>query len=44
MSEADKSATELLENKDRHLDRLLDQLEKGGERERQLIDYITKER
>lgn len=44
MSEADKSATELLETKDKHLDRLLDQLEKGGERERQLIDYITKER
>jgi hypothetical protein len=44
MSEADKSATELLENKDRHLDRLLDQLEKGGERERQLIEYITKEK
>lgn len=43
MSEAEKSATELLENKDKHLDRLLDQLEKGGERERQLIDYITKE-
>ena len=44
MSEAEKSATELLENKDKHLDRLLDQLEKGGERERQLIDYITKEK
>lgn len=43
MSEAEKSATELLENKDKHLDRLLDQLEKGGERERQLIDYITKD-
>lgn len=43
MSEAEKSATELLENKDKHLDRLLDQLEKGGEREKQLIDYITKE-
>ena len=44
MSEAEKSATELLENKDKHLDRLLDQLEKDGERERMLIDYITKER
>jgi hypothetical protein len=44
MSEAEKSATELLENKDKHLDRLLDQLEKGGERERQLIDYITKDK
>lgn len=44
MSEADRSATELLENKDRHLDRLLDQMEKGGERERMLIDYLTKER
>lgn len=41
MSEADRSATELLENKDRHLDRLLDQMEKGGERERMLIDFIT---
>jgi hypothetical protein len=44
MSEAEESATELLENKDKHLDRLLDQLEKGGERERQLIDYITKDK
>ena len=42
MSEAEKSATELLENKDKHLNRLLDQLEKGGEREKQLIDFITK--
>ena len=44
MSMKESTATELLVNKDRHLDRLLDQLEKGGERERQLIDYITKER
>ena len=44
MSEAEKSASELLENKDRHLNRLLDQLEKGGEREKQLIDFITKEK
>ena len=44
MSEAEKSASELLENKDKHLNRLLDQLEKGGEREKQLIDFITKEK
>lgn len=40
MSEADKSAMELLENKDRHLDRLLDQVEQAGERERMLIEHI----
>lgn len=42
MSMKESTATELLVNKDRHLDRLLDQMEKGGERERLLIDYITK--
>jgi transcriptional regulator with XRE-family HTH domain len=40
MSEADKSATELLEHKDRHLDRLLDQVEQAGEREKMLIEHI----
>lgn len=40
MSEADKSATELLEHKDQHLDRLLDQVEQAGERERMLIEHI----
>ena len=40
MSEADKSASELLENKDKHLDRLLDQVEQAGERERMLIEHI----
>lgn len=44
MSMREATAQEMLINKDRHLDRLLDQLEKGGERERQLIDYITKDK
>lgn len=44
MSMKESTATELLVNKDRHLDRLLDQMEKGGERERMLIDYLTKEK
>lgn len=44
MSLKESTAAELLISKDRHLDRLLDQLEKGGERERQLIDYITKDK
>lgn len=43
MSEREATATELLINKDRHLDRLLDQMEKGGERERMLIEHLTKE-
>ena len=42
MSMKESTATELLVNKDRHLDRLLDQMAEGGERERMLIDYITK--
>lgn len=41
MSEADRSATELLENRDRQFDRLLDQVDRAGERERMLIDFIT---
>ena len=44
MSMREATAQEMLINKDRHLDRLLDQLEKGGERERKLIDYITTEK
>ena len=40
MSEADRSATELLENRDRQFDRLLDQVERAGERERMLIEHI----
>lgn len=44
MSMKELTATELLVNKDRHLDRLLDQMEKGGERERMLIEHLTKEK
>lgn len=44
MSIKESTAQEMLINKDRHLDRLLDQMEKGGERERMLIDFITKEK
>ena len=44
MSMREATAQEMLVNKDRHLDRLLDQMEKGGERERMLIDYLTKEK
>lgn len=40
MSEADRSATELLENRDRQFDRLLDQVDRAGERERMLIEHI----
>lgn len=44
MSMRETTAQEMLVNKDRHLDRLLDQMEKGGERERMLIEYLTKEK
>lgn len=44
MSEREATATEMLINKDRHLDRLLTEMAKGGERERMLIEHITKER
>lgn len=44
MSMKEATAQELLANKDRHLDRLLEQLDKGGERENKLIDYLTKEK
>lgn len=40
MSMKESTATELLVNKDRHLDRLLDQVEQAGERERMLIEHI----
>ena len=38
------TAQEMLVNKDRHLDRLLDQMEKGGERERMLIEHLMKDK
>ena len=41
MSMKEATATELLVNKDRHLDRLLDEISKSGDREKTLIDYIT---
>lgn len=41
MNMREATAQEMLINKDRHLDRLLDQMEKGGEREKMLIDFIT---
>ena len=44
MSEREATATEMLINKDRHLDRLLTEMAKGGERERMLIEHITKEK
>lgn len=44
MNMREATAQEMLVNKDRHLDRLLDQMEKGGERERMLIEHLTKER
>jgi hypothetical protein len=36
------TAHELLINKDRHLDRLLSEIAKSGDREAKLIDFITK--
>lgn len=44
MSMKESTATELLVTKDRHLDRLLDQMEKGGERERMLIEHLMKDK
>lgn len=44
MSHKESVVTELLFNKDKHLDRLLDEMAKGGERERMLIEYLTKEK
>lgn len=42
MSEADRSAIELLENRDRQFDRLLSEIAKSSDREEKLIDFITK--
>ena len=42
MSPKESTAAELLLNKDRHLDRLLEEMGKSGEREKMLIEYITK--
>ena len=44
MSPKESTAAELLLNKDRHLDRLLEEMGKSGEREKMLIEYITKDR
>lgn len=41
MSMKESTATELLVNKDRHLDRLLEEMAKGGEREKMLIEHIV---
>lgn len=40
MSAKESTATELLANKDKHLDRLLDQVDKAGDRERMLIEHL----
>lgn len=40
MSDRESTATELLTNKDKHLDRLLDQVDKAGDRERMLIEHL----
>lgn len=42
MSAKESTATELLVNKDKHLDRLLDQVDKAGDRERMLIEHLLK--
>ena len=44
MSHKESVVTELLFNKDRHLDRLLEEMGKSGERERMLIEYLTKDK
>lgn len=44
MSPKESTAAELLINKDRHLDRLLEEMGKSGEREKMLIEYITKDK
>lgn len=40
MSETDRTATELLVNRDRQFDRVLDQIDKAGDRERMLIEHL----
>lgn len=42
MNMKESTAQELLINKDRHLDRLLSEIAKSGDREEKLIDFITK--
>lgn len=42
MSMKEATAQEMLSNKDRHLDRLLDEISKSGDREDKLINFITK--
>lgn len=44
MSVKESTAQEMLINKDRHLDRLLDQVDRAGERERMLIEHLIKNR
>ena len=44
MSHKESVVTELLFNKDKHLDRLLEEMGKSGERERMLIEYLTKDK
>lgn len=41
ISMKEATAQEMLINKDRHLDRLLDQMDKGGDREKMLIGLLT---
>lgn len=41
ISTKEATAQEMLINKDRHLDRLLDQMDKGGDREKMLIGLLT---
>lgn len=40
MSETDRTATELLVNRDKQFDRVLDQIDKAGDRERMLIEHL----
>ena len=40
LSMKESTAVELLVNKDKHLDRLLDQMDKHGDRERMLIEHL----
>lgn len=42
MSMREATAQEMLINKDRHLDRLLDQVDRAGDRERMLIEHLIK--
>lgn len=44
MNMKESTAQEMLINKDRHLDRLLDQIDKSGDRERMLIEKLLKDR